>query len=44
MTRDLDLIKIDVDVIAMIARLRGAAPAIDAKAEEPSEGEDAGSA
>jgi len=24
----------------MIARLRGAAPAIDAKAEDPSEGED----
>jgi hypothetical protein len=40
MTRDLDLVKIDVDVIAMIARLRGAAPTIDAKAEEPSEGED----
>jgi len=40
MTRDLDLIKIEVDVIAMIARLRGAAVATDAKAEEPSEGED----
>jgi hypothetical protein len=32
-----------VDVIAMIARLRGATAAIDTKAEEPAEGEDAGS-
>src|SRR5262249_33747368 len=40
MTRDLDLIKVEVDVIAMIARLRGAAVATEAKAEEPSEGED----
>jgi hypothetical protein len=42
MTRDLDLLKVDVDIIAMIARLRGAHAAIDTKAEEPaeSEGED----
>ena len=40
MTRDLDLLEIDVDVTAMIARLRGAAAAIDVKVEEPSEGED----
>jgi hypothetical protein len=39
MTRDLDLIKVDVDLIAMIARLRGAAAA-DAKAEESADGED----
>jgi len=38
MTRDLDLIKVDVDIIAMIARLRGASAATDAKAEEPAEG------
>ena len=31
MTRDLDLIKVDVDVIAMVARLRGA-HVTDAKA------------
>lgn len=43
MTRDLDLIKVDVDVIAMIARLRGATVAIDAKAE-PADVEEAGSA
>jgi hypothetical protein len=40
MTRDLDLIKVDVDLIAMIARLRGAAAATDAKTEEPADGED----
>lgn len=44
MTRDLDLMKVDVDVISMIARLRGATAAIDAKAEDPAEVEDAGSA
>ena len=37
MTRDLDLIKVDVDVIAMVARLRGA-HVTDAKADEASEG------
>jgi hypothetical protein len=36
MTRDLDLLKIDFDVIAMIVRLRGAAAGIDARGEEPS--------
>lgn len=40
MTRDLDLIKVEVDVLAMIARLRGAPAAIDTKAEELVEGED----
>jgi hypothetical protein len=41
MTRDLDLLKVDVDIIAMIARLRGAHATSDAKAEEPeNEGED----
>jgi hypothetical protein len=40
MTRDLDLIKVEVDVLAMIARLRGATAAIDMKAEEPVDGED----
>jgi hypothetical protein len=40
MTRDLDLIKVDVDLIAMIARLRGAAAATDAKPEESTDGED----
>jgi hypothetical protein len=40
MTRDLDLIKVDVDLIAMIARLRGAAAATDAKAEDSADGED----
>jgi hypothetical protein len=34
MTRDLDLLKIDFDVIAMIVRLRGAA-GVEAKGEEP---------
>jgi hypothetical protein len=36
MTRDLDLLKIDFDVIAMIVRLRGAAAGIEAKGDEPS--------
>jgi hypothetical protein len=41
MTRDLDLLRVEVDVIAMIARLRGAHAATDAKAEEAeSEGEE----
>jgi hypothetical protein len=43
MTRDLDLLKVEVDVIAMIARLRGAHAATDAKAEEAEgEGEERG--
>ena len=40
MTRDLDLIKVEVDLIAMIARLRGATAATDAKSEESADGED----
>ena len=40
MTRDLDLIKVEVDILAMIARLRGASVAADVKAEESLEGED----
>ncbi len=40
MTHDLDLIKVEVDLIAMIARLRGAAAATDAKSEESADGED----
>ncbi len=46
MTRDLDLIRVDVDVIAMVARMRGA-HVIDAKTDEASEGaegEDGGEA
>jgi hypothetical protein len=39
-TRDLDLLKVDVDIIAMIARLRGASAGLDMKAEEPAEGDD----
>ena len=40
MTRDLDLLKIDFDVIAMILRLRGAPAPTEAKGEEPSGGEE----
>ena len=40
MTRDLDLLKIDFDVIAMIVRLRGASVGAEAKGEEPSSGEE----
>ena len=39
MTRDLDLLKADVDVIAMMVRLRGAFAPTDAKTEEASDGE-----
>jgi len=44
MTRDLDLLKLDVDVIAMVVRLRGTLAAIDASpigesAESEEEGE-----
>jgi hypothetical protein len=38
MTRDLDLLKIDFDVIAMIVRLRGASAPAEANGEEPSDG------
>ena len=34
MTRDLDLLRTDVDVIAMIARLRGASAAAELKGDE----------
>jgi hypothetical protein len=40
MTRDLDLLKIDFDVIAMIVRLRGAPVGAEPKGEEPSDGEE----
>jgi hypothetical protein len=39
MTRDLDLLKVDVDIIAMIARLRSAPAGPDMKVEEPAEGD-----
>jgi hypothetical protein len=39
MTRDLDLLKADVDVIAMMVRLRGAFALTDGKTEESSESE-----
>jgi len=39
MTRDLDLLKIDFDVIAMILRLRGATAPAEARGEDPSDGE-----
>jgi hypothetical protein len=38
MTRDLDLLKIDFDVIAMTLRLRGAPAPGEARSEEPSDG------
>jgi hypothetical protein len=42
MTRDLDLLKADVDLIAMIVRLRGVAPADDIKADDASAGDEPG--
>ena len=39
MTRDLDLLRTDVDLIAMIVRLRGALPPPDARAEESPDSE-----
>jgi hypothetical protein len=39
MTRDLDLLKTDVDLIAMIVRLRGAFAPADARAEDSSDSE-----
>ena len=39
MTRDLDLLRADVDVIAMVVRLRGAFAPGDARTEESSDGE-----
>jgi hypothetical protein len=38
MTRDLDLLKIDFDVIAMTLRLRGAGAPGETRGEEPSDG------
>ena len=40
MTRDLDILKIDFDVIAMMVRLRGASAPAEAKGEEPSNREE----
>ena len=39
MTRDLDLLRADVDVIAMVVRLRGAFAPGDARAEDSPDGE-----
>jgi len=39
MTRDLDLLRADVDVIAMMVRLRGAFAPADARSEESSDTE-----
>jgi hypothetical protein len=40
MTRDLELLRADVDVIAMIVRLRGAFAPADARPEETRDGEE----
>jgi hypothetical protein len=43
MTRDLDLLKLDVDVIAMVVRLRGTPATIDmTPTGEPAESEEEG--
>jgi hypothetical protein len=39
MTRDLDLLRADVDVIAMMVRLRGAFAPTEVRSEEPSDSE-----
>lgn len=39
MTRDLDLLKIDADIIAMVIRLRGASAPAAAHVEETAEGD-----
>jgi hypothetical protein len=39
MTRDLDLLKVDVDIIAIVIRLRGASAPTGAQGEEASDGE-----
>jgi hypothetical protein len=39
MTRDLDLIKIEVDIIAMVIRLRGVSPAAGAQADDAADGD-----
>ena|SRR3984957_15485805 len=40
MTRDLDLLKIDFDVVAMILRLRGASASAEGRGEETSNDEE----
>lgn len=39
MTRELDLLKVDVDIIAIVIRSRGAPPPADAHGEAAAEGE-----
>jgi hypothetical protein len=39
MTRDLDLLKVDVDIIAIVIRLRGASAPTGAQGEEAVEGD-----
>ena len=39
MTRDLDLLKVDVDIIAIVIRSRGASPPAAAQGEDPMERE-----
>jgi hypothetical protein len=39
MTRDLDLIKLDVDIIAMVIRLRGVSAATGVHAEDAADGD-----
>jgi hypothetical protein len=41
MTRDLELFKTDVDLIAMIVRLRGVSAGSDVKADDAGEGDEA---
>jgi hypothetical protein len=41
MTRDLDLLKVDVDVIATVIRLRGASASTGARAEDDGDGQEA---
>ncbi len=39
MTRDLDLLKVDVDVIATVIRFRGASTAVHAQGDDATEGD-----
>jgi hypothetical protein len=39
MTRDLDLLKVDVDIIAIVVRFRGAAAPTDGQGEDTIEGD-----
>jgi hypothetical protein len=39
MTRDLDLLKVDVDIIAIVIRFRGASAPADAQGEDAMEGD-----